>query len=224
MKSIEDLLKMPLPEKPGPVVTISRECGCPALPLADRISKALQNKNNLVNGAGDWQVINREAVLLAAKNLQLDPVTVERAAGAKPPGVFGNIFRAFSDTYVPTDIEIKKSVAEIVQYLGHLGRFLIVGRGGAVLTSYIRNSLHIQLYASLEWRTKRVMEAQGVDKAEAGQIIQAVDQERLYLRNFYSGEYVDRGTFDVMFNCETMSEEEICESALAILTIKKIIA
>ena len=48
----------------GPLVTISREKGCPGNSIADKLAKALRNK-----GKQDWRWVNKEIIEESAKEL-----------------------------------------------------------------------------------------------------------------------------------------------------------
>lgn len=207
----------------GPVITISREYGCPGYTLGTRLAQTLSEKKIVHGESGEWNAVNKEIMIQAAKEVNLSPDLVDRITHQKPRGIFAELFVSFSDHYTPSDLEVKKSVARIVRALGHKGRTIIVGRGGAVLTRDIESSLHVKLYASLEWRIKRVMAREGISEEEARSKILRIDQERTYLRNFYAGETTDDNIFDVAFNCEYMNIEQISDVMVRILELRKIV-
>ena len=136
---------------------------------------------------------------------------------------FRELFTTFSDFYTPSDIEVKKKITDIILALAYKGRMIIVGRAGAVLTREIRDSFHIKLYAPTKWKIEQVKGHSIVGEEEAKKIINAVDQERMYLRNFFAGESIDQDAFDITFNCATFSVAEMAGSVLNILVRKKIL-
>ncbi len=223
-----DFVKVKLKEKSakkslGPVVTVSREFGCPGRIVADELAKQLSRRKDSSGRIIEWEALGKEIISEAAKEMHLSPKLVENFTREKPRGIFGQFFASFSDHYVPNDIDVKKTVANVVRFLAKQGHVVIIGRGGAVLTRDIKDSLHIRLYAPVEWRVKRAMEMEKVNAAEARKMIDAIDRERIYLRNVLAGETTDMSLFDVAFNCQELGVPEIVAASLRILELKKII-
>ncbi len=208
---------------PGPVITISREYGCPGFTLGSRLAQTLSGRR-LENGeTGEWTAVNKEIMIQAAQEVNLPPELVDKITHRKPRGIFAELFVSFSDHYTPSDLEVKKTVANIVRALAHQGRTIIVGRGGAILTRDVEESLHIKLYGSLKWRLEQVTSREKISQEEARRKIERIDQERTYLRNFYAGESTTFNIFDAAFNCEYLSVEQIGEAVIRLLEEKKII-
>ena len=118
---------------------------------------------------------------------------------------------------------LKKTVANVVRALAHQGNVVIIGRGGVVLTRDIKDALHIRLYGPMEYRIKRVKEMEKVNDAEARKMIDAIDRERIYLKHLLAGETTDLNLFDVAYNCEKLSVQDIVASSIRLLEQKRII-
>ncbi|KAB2931551.1 MAG: cytidylate kinase-like family protein [Leptonema illini] len=209
------------PKKPGPVVTISREYGCPGFTLAEKLAGTLSRKTLADGSRGEWKAVNREILKEAADHFELPESLVnEIYRRAHPVHPLVDLFRSLPGNPMPGDVKIKKKVADIVLKMATDGRYVIVGRGGAMLARNIPDSLHIQLYAPVAWRLDRVMERDKVSKEEALRRIQSVDQERVFLRKFLSGETPTTDFFDVAFNCATVSVAQIESAAIDLLYSK----
>jgi len=216
-------LENPASANPGPAVTISREYGCQGFELADKLAKTLSTRMDASGKRHEWHAIGKEIIEEAAENFQLPVDLVDAVSRSKPKGVLSEFLESFSPYQRPCDIEIKKMVANIVMAAARQGHVVIVGRGGSILTSNMKNCLHVGLNASLPWRIERIMDMKKCDKATAEDLITHVDMERNYLRHFLAGESIDAHIFDIVFNMERMSVDTSLELILYALEQKKII-
>jgi hypothetical protein len=58
--------------------------------------------------------------------------------------------------------------------------------------------------------------------AEAVGRINLVDNERIFLKNYFAGENLGANVFDVGFNCEYLTEDQIVQSILKLAQLKGI--
>src|SRR5665647_3206733 len=58
-------------EAPGPVITISRECGCSGRLFAEKLIERINHKIN--NPVHNWKWVNKEILCLASKELKINP-------------------------------------------------------------------------------------------------------------------------------------------------------
>lgn len=200
------------------VITISREYGCPGIPIANEVSKALSAANK-----SDWSVIDKQIVNQAAEEFDIPARLIEQIAKSNPKGIFEELFLAFSDIHLPSDIKIKKTIARILRTVALHGNVVILGRGGAVIARDLEKSLHVHLHASVSWRIPRVKNLEKITSdAEAVGRINLVDKERVFLRNYFAGENPGENIFDVSFNCEYLSEDQIVQTILKLAQLKGI--
>ena len=78
-------------QKPGPVVTISREVGCNGLLLAKMLSERL----NEINLLEPWRVLSKEIFQESARELDLDLNRVTKIFKQKDRYAFEEILAAF---------------------------------------------------------------------------------------------------------------------------------
>src|SRR5665648_392092 len=62
---------------PGPVITISRECGCSGRLFAEKLIERINHKIN--NAVHNWKWVNKEILCLASKELKTVSYTHLRA-------------------------------------------------------------------------------------------------------------------------------------------------
>lgn len=196
---------------PGPVITISRELGCPAkviaCQLADRLNKIKTKKAKEV----PWRWISKEILDESAKDLNVDCDQIEHVFDYKSRGVFEDILFAHSKDYYKSDLKIRTTIAKVIRGFANQGNAIIVGRGGVAITRDIPLSFHIMLEAPLEWRAVRVASKHEMTIDQARNYAQSIDKKRAQFRDYYQGKGNDYTRFDIKINCMTLSQDEIVD-------------
>jgi len=207
----------------GPVVTISRDYGCPAKRLAETLSSSL-NQIELQNYSKyRWQWISKEILDNSAKELNLKPNMVREVANKDEDGLVEDIVKSLSHKGYPGDIKIKKTIGQVIRSFAEQGHVIIVGRGGVSITRHIKNSLHIRIQAPLEWRINDVSKKQMISLSEARKKIQHIDAQRTLIREYFEGTKVDNNSFDIIFNYMTLDEEDIIAGIIRLMESKDLI-
>jgi cytidylate kinase len=210
-------------KKLGPVVTISREYGCPAKRLAGMLSSAL-NRIELENYTKNhWTWIGKEILEESAKELNLKPNMIREVATKDMSGVVDDIVLSLSHKYYPGDRKIKKTIGTVIREFAEEGHIIVVGRGGVSITHDIPASLHIKLQAPLEWRINDVSKRQMISLAEAKKKIETIDVQRELIREFFEGKKVDDSIFDVVFNYMTIAEEDIISTIIHMMELRDMV-
>lgn len=208
----------------GPVVTISREYGCPAKKLASELANRLNEMEQKKRGSNPWIWIGKEIMERSANELHLKPELIRDVANKDHTNVIDDILLAFSNKYYPGDLKIKKTIGEIIREYAKIGRVIVVGRGGVAICRDMPKSLHIKLFAPFEWRVNDVSKRQMITLEEAEKRIKDIDHKRELLRDFFSGnKKFDDTMFDIIFNYYTCSEEEILEGIIKMMEMRDLI-
>lgn len=204
--------KGPTFDSPGPVITISREYGCPGRRIAKKLAQTLTEKNKAHGNQREWRWISKEIIEESARELKLSPALMKELSEYKERTFFENLALFFSDEYYPSDVKIKNTIAKFIYNASVEGNVIIVGRAAEAITKNFVNSLHIKLKAPLEWRAQKVADALGMTIQEARREAIEMDHRRDAFRNYFEKERPDIDYFDLFFNCSTLSDEEIIES------------
>ena len=199
-------------ESPGPVITISREYGCPGRRIAKKLSETLTEKNKVLGNSREWRWISKEIIEESARELKLSPSMMQDLSEYKERSFFENLALFFSEEYYPSDVKIKNTIAKFIYNAAFEGNVIVVGRAGEAITKNFTNSLHIKIQAPLEWRTRMVADSEGMTLQEARKEAQEMDHRRSSFRNYFEKERPDIDYFDLFFNCSTLSEDEIVET------------
>jgi hypothetical protein len=88
--------------RPGPVVTISRECGCSANRIATKLSKILTGYNYLSETKTDveWKWVSKEVIEMAAGELEMHPGRVKNVFLGEVKKSIHEVTSAFSNSKV----------------------------------------------------------------------------------------------------------------------------
>lgn len=202
---------------PGPVVTISREFGCPSKIigqiLIEKINKTLFEKKI----KNKWTLLSKEILLETAKELHVDPSTIEYVFKYEKKSFFDEILSAQTNKYYKSDKKIRNTIGEVIRSIAYRGNVVIIGRGGVAITKDIPQSLHIKLEAPIEWRTLIVSEKYNIEFNKAQEYTVEMDKKRAEFRNYFYGKDNDYTAFDVKFNCMTLTNEEIAGTILKLI-------
>ena len=210
-------------KRTGPVVTISREYGCPAKRIAEKLSIALNQIEVQNYSKQSWQWISKEILDKSAKELNLRTELIREVANKEQDGLVEDIVMSLSHREYPGDIKIKKTIREVIRSFAEQGHAIIVGRGGVSITRDMQYSLHIKIQAPLEWRINHVSKQQMISLSEAKRKIQNIDLQRSLLREYYAGKKVGNDAFDVIYNYLTLDEEDIISSIIRLLECKDMV-
>jgi cytidylate kinase len=207
----------------GPVITISREFGCPAKKIAQKLSENLTRKMYVKGTNIEWKYITKEIMSESAKELDLDPSKIQYVFEYEQKGLIDDILSAQSTKYYKSDRKIRNTIGRVVRNMGCEGYVIIVGRGGVAITRDILKSLHIHLEAPLEWRVIRTCAKFNMDPEEAERYILDVDRKRKQFRDYFEGKNTDYTRFDLTFNCMTLSIDEIVNIIVKAVEVRRLI-
>ncbi|MDF1571748.1 MAG: cytidylate kinase-like family protein [Bacteroidales bacterium] len=194
---------------PGPVITISRELGCPAKKIACTLADEL-NKNKSPRGKDlPWRWISKEILSESAKAMNVDCDQIEHIFQYKNRNALEDLLMAQSKDYYKSDLKIRTTIAKVIRTFATNGNAIIVGRGGVAITRDIPKSLHVMLEAPLEWRAVRTASKHDLTLEQARNYAQSIDKKRKQFRDHFQGKGNDYTRFDIKFNCMTLETDVI---------------
>lgn len=212
-----------LVQEPGPVVTISREMGCPGTQLTSALVQEL-NKRYRLKDENAWNWLAKEHVQrIAAQKLGLPEEEIDYVFEAKRKGVMEEILQSMSTKYYKSDKRIQNTVKGVIRSEASKGHVIILGRGGVAITRDIPRSLHIHLEAPFEWRVLRVEQMYKFDTKAAQQYVHEIDRKREEIRVYFGGKDTDYTRFDITFNSMTLSIQEIVDIVIHTMEVRKLI-
>lgn len=184
------------PLEVSPFITISRQFGCGAYPLAEAIADKLSQKNETEQ---TWAVYDRALVQRIADDHQLSQDLVT-ALGEEVRSEFDESLLGLLKGFTP-ELKIYRSMVSTVRALTMHGRVIIVGRGSAILTREFPGGLHIRLIAPKDWRIKSTMETFKMTLKEARKYVSRMDGEReSFIRKYLDADVADPHHYHMIFN------------------------
>ncbi|MFZ5942033.1 MAG: AAA family ATPase [Bacteroidota bacterium] len=208
---------------PGPVVTISRELGCPAKKVACLLAERLNSMKTPLAKEHPWKWISKEIMQESARLLDVDCSQIQHVFDYKSRGLLEDLLLTQSKDYYKSDTKIRATIAKVIRKIAIEGNAIIVGRGGVAITRDIPKSLHVCLEAPLEWRALRTAEKHQLTIEQARQYAQDIDKKRKQFRDFFHGQGTDYTRFDMKINCMTLTTEEIVDIMIGSLKARKMI-
>jgi len=208
---------------PGPVVTISRELGCPAKKTACMLAEKLNSIKTPLAKQQAWKWISKEIMEESARLLNVDCSQIQHVFDYRSRGLLEDLLLTQSKDYYKTDTKIRATIAKVIRRFAIEGNAIVVGRGGVAITRDIPKSLHICLEAPLEWRALRTAEKHELSLDQARQYAQDIDKKRKQFRDYYHGQGTDYTRFDLRINCMTITTEEIVDIIVGAMKTRKLI-
>lgn len=205
---------------PGPVITISREVGCNGLKLAKELARSL-NEEKLI----EWKVLSKEIFYESARELNLDPEHVRKIFKQPDRYTFDEILNAFSYKQFKSERKIIRTVTDVVHSFAIDGFCIIVGRAGNIIAKGIVNSIHIKLFAPIEFRVMNVMENNPFSRQEAIEFINRIENERNAFRKLVSKEKGEENLneFDLIINRSSFTTKAIVDMIVEAVKGKNIL-
>ena len=206
------------------VITINRELGSGGRTIGEKLAKRL-----------GVPFYDKALIQQLEKKYDLTSEEIERLKGQKhnwwadfkrslkimpsfaaPQIIPGNT--AMPDFLVTNDIF--KSETEILKGICADESCVIAGRSGFYVLRDHPNHLSILIQAKMEYRVKRLTGRRGISEEEAIKIIKEVDKAReSYVKKYTGTSRYDTRNYDMVFNVENHTEDEIVD--LIVHYIKK---
>lgn len=207
----------------GPVITLSREYGCPAKIVAGRLAEELTRKMFVKGKDVKWKFVTKEIMAESAKALEIDPEKIKYVFEYEQKSTLDAIISAQFNKYYKSERKIMNTVAKVIRNMAFEGNVIIVGRGGVAITHDIPKSLHVNLEAPMEWRIMRISETYKISPDEAKKTAIDIDRKRREFREYFQGKGTDYTRFDLSINSMSFTIEEIVHIILRAAEIKKLV-
>jgi len=106
------------------------------------------------------------------------------------------------------DTQLARMTRVIIEDVAREGRAIIVGRGGQCILAGRPEVLHVFVFAPLAVRVERVMQLEGLTRAEAERRIAGMDRLRAdYVHTFYHADWRDPSHYHLLVDSGVWGEE-----------------
>lgn len=209
---------------PGPVITISRDCGCSAKRIATKLSKILTgyNYNSETKTEVEWKWVSKEIIEKITANLNEKDFDSKNLNSEL---LVDDLKLSFSGGkfYDSSDLKVVETVQTVIRGMVNHGHYIIVGLAGNVIAQDIPNRLCIKLQAPFDWRVNRIMQLNNLSWEEARTYVLSVDSKRDRFVESVAGRQINNNDYDVIFNYSTMPDDHIVDAIVNILKNNKMI-
>ena len=177
-------------------VTISRQTGCGAFVVAEKLARYLQEHSK--SGA-PWTVFDRNLIDKVLEDHNL-PAYLARVLPEDRMSQIEDFLSEIFSVHPPVRT-IVMQVAETMLQLASVGHAILIGRGGNVVTARLPDVVHVRLVAPLEKRIEHAHEHYGMTRAEAHKFCTTEDIGRArYLKQHFNADINDPLIYHMIIN------------------------
>lgn len=188
-----------------PAITISREFGCEAFPIAERLSQLMAERTR-----EPWVVMDKALLEAVAKDYQLSEDILHNLG--KKPRILDDFFATFTSRW-KSDKDYYQFLTSHIYSLATAGNVIIVGRGAAIVAESLKNCYHFRLFASEEFKVKSICRRLKIDRVEALDMIRRKQKERdKFIRSFLDRDPKDLSAYHLVFNNDKNRIDDIAET------------
>jgi hypothetical protein len=192
----------------GQAITLSRQAGCGALVVAEKLAALLQAHSP--KGAPPWTVFDRN---LMEKVLE-DHHLPARLAKFLPEDRASQLQDIMDDLFGwrPTSGTVVQHTSETILHLAEMGHVILIGRGGNVITARLPNVFHVRLVAPLEKRIEHAHTFYKMSRKAARDFILREDAgRRRYLSKYFNARIDDPLLYHLVINTGLISFDEAAQ-------------
>jgi cytidylate kinase len=201
------------PEVSPPLtITLSREFGCEAYLVAERLKELLDARTKT-----PWSIMDKALLEEVAKNHQLAEDMFHRLG--EKNRFLDDMLSTFSPKW-KSDKDHYRLLCKQITALAELGNVIIVGRGGAILTQKMTNCFHFRIIAPLQYKVRSIMRRVGLAEAEAEKLIRQRQKQRdEFVKDFLGRDVADPTLYHLLFNNGRNTPERIAATIADYLLI-----
>ncbi len=194
-----------------PTITISREFGCEAYPVSERIKELMETKTG-----ESWLVMDKALLEEVAHHHSVSENLLEQM------GEKARFLEEIIGTFAPhwkTEKDLYRLICRHILALASAGNVIIVGRGGAYVTQALENCHHFRMYASQEFKVRSISRRLEISREEAEKLIEQKQKQRdKLIRDFLNRDAADLSVYDLVFNNDRNSTEKIAQTMMEYVT------
>jgi len=164
----KELVKKPAP--PKPTITLTREFGCEAFPVAAELVRLAEKKTG-----EPWVLVDKSLLDAVAKEHHI-PEEIMLALGKKSR-LFDDMLATFSQNW-KGDADYYRLLCQQVVMTASAGNAVIVGLGAAIITKSMANCSHFRLIAEHDFKVASIARRMKITRQEAEIIVLDRQKER----------------------------------------------
>jgi len=189
---------------PKPTITITREFGCEAYPVAEELVKLAEKATG-----ESWLLVDISLLDAVAKEHNISP-EVMLSLGKKPRWL-DDMFATFSSKW-KTDADYYRLLCEQVIALAAAGNVVFVGLGAAIITKAMKHCSHFRLIATHDFKVGSIARRMKISKQEAELVVIDKQKERdSIIRKLLDADEHDPLYYHAIFNNGKINSKQIAK-------------
>jgi cytidylate kinase len=193
-------------------VTLSRQAGCGAVAIAEKLAQYLQHHLPQGGAGAKWTVFDRELMEKVLKDHQMPAYLAKFLPEDRASRIEDTLADIFG-VHPPSE-KVVQHTAETILQLAELGGAIMIGRAGNIVTAKLPNVLHVRLVAPLEDRIARICRDLQKTPDEARRFCLEEEHARTrYVKTYYHAEINDPLLYHLVINTSRMG----CEQAAKLI-------
>ncbi len=203
LRSRARLLTKGVPLKP--TITLSREFGCEAYPVAEELVKIAEETTG-----ERWLLLDISLLDAVAKEHHI-PEEVMLSLGHTPRWA-DDIFATFFPEW-RSDADYYRLLCKQVVLIATTGNAVFVGLGAAIITKTMANCFHFRLIADQNFKVRSIARRLKISKEEAETVIMKQQKERdMIIRTVLNADEHNPLLYHTIFNNGRVSNRKIAET------------
>jgi len=158
------------PAPPKPTITLTREFGCEAFPIAEELVRQAEKKTG-----ESWVLVDKSLLDAVAKEHHI-PEEIMQSLGNKPRW-FDDMISTFSVNW-KGDADYYRLLCEQVIMAATAGNAVIVGLGAPIIARSLKNCFHYRLIAEHDFKVASIARRAKISKQEAEVVVLDRQKER----------------------------------------------
>lgn len=191
-----------------PCITISRQTGTRADIIGHKLVDIL-NKYSYDDGT-EWTYFDKNLIEKVIEDHNLPGVLSKFMDEDKISNLKNMVNEILGN---PSGWTFVRRMSETILQIARLGKAVIIGRGGNIITSKLPNVFHVRLVAPLEKRAKQAQEAYEMSNYhDALEFVKKEDASRRnYLKTYFLKDIEDPLLYHLVVNTSVLDYEETAE-------------
>lgn len=191
-----------------PAVTVSRQTGAGGVHVGMKLAAYLQQA--APESGRPWTVFDRNLVQKVLEDHHL-PQRIAQYMPEARQSELQNMLEEMLGLH-PDAWSLVRQSAETILQLAELGNVILVGRAANIITSRLRNVLHVRLVAPLERRIQVVMTYHQLSEAAARRFIDEQDHGRRgYVKKYFGRDIDEPLQYHLVLNTGWLSFDEAAQ-------------
>ena len=194
-------------------ITISREFGCEAYPMAECLQNLMQKKTGDV-----WAIMDKGLLEEVALRNDLSEKILKNL-GAKA-GFLDEMLATFAPNW-RTEKDHFRLLSHHIISLANAGNVILVGRGSANITQSMKHCYHFKMFASMEFKICSIARRMELSHEEAEKLIIKKQRERnMFIKAFLNQDGKDLSLYHIVFNNDKNRAEKIASTIMEYLLVE----